>query len=340
MKRILIFGFCAFVMSWSSQAQDNIYSQFYAAPLQMSPAFAGTTIAPRLAANYRTQWVNWAGGAAYNTYSVSYEQYVESLNSGFGVMIEQDDQGQGLLTGTNFAAIYSYNVRVNDNFGIKIGAEAGFSQNRYNWDAFVFRDQIDRIEGFTDPSGNPFATEEIRPEDLNATYFDAGAGSLFYGPMFYGGLSLKHLTTPDETILDVNDNITGGRPMRISVHGGAQFDLDPRNNLRWEAFLSPNFTYIQQADFRQVNAGAYLRYGAIFGGAWYRHAFGNQDALIGLVGYQYDLFKIGYSYDYTVSGAPSGGTHEISVVLNFDNSAAVKTQRRNSRYNDCFKLFR
>ncbi|MEL7422621.1 MAG: type IX secretion system membrane protein PorP/SprF, partial [Bacteroidota bacterium] len=42
----------------SLQAQDPIFSQFYAAPLQLNPAFAGTTIAPRFTFNHRNQYPN------------------------------------------------------------------------------------------------------------------------------------------------------------------------------------------------------------------------------------------------------------------------------------------
>ena len=59
--------------------------------------------------------------------------------------------------------------------------------------------------------------------------------------------------------------------------------------------------YVKQGDFGQVNAGAYFGFGSFFAGGWYRHAFTNSDAMIGLVGVQKDAMKFGYSYDFTIS---------------------------------------
>ncbi len=39
-----------------AQAQDPLFTQFYANPTYISPAFAGTSIQSRFAANYRNQW--------------------------------------------------------------------------------------------------------------------------------------------------------------------------------------------------------------------------------------------------------------------------------------------
>lgn len=340
---LLLLGF----ISAEVKAQDPIFSQFYAAPLMLNPAFAGNTYAPRVAFNYRSQYPDWADGtAAYATYAASYEQFVEDFNSGFGLMLKSDDAGGGLYKMTKFSANYAYRVQVNRDFNLKIGVDAGFRQFNVDWDRLVFFDQLDPLTGATDPAGNPNPTNEIRPENLNKTYFDIGAGILAYGPTFYGGISLKHLTRPDESILGINDGLNEGLAMRISAHAGAQLTVNEGNNRTPATFISPNLLFIRQGDQGQINAGAYASMGLVFAGGWYRHAFGNPDAAIILVGVKKDIFKIGYSYDFTISQLQtqaSGGTngaHEISLVLNFDQSEAFKRRRFNGRYNDCFQIFR
>lgn len=345
MIRQILFLAALFSCSWNLQAQDPIFTQFYSTPLMMNPAFAGNTYAPRIALNYRNEWpaVSTDGSFAFVTYAASYEQFLPALNSGLGISIMSDDAGGGLYKITNFSANYAYRVQVNDEFNLKLGVDVGFRQINLDWDRFVFLDQLDEIHGAVDPAGNPNISQEQRPEVTNKTYFDVGAGILAYGKSFYGGVSLKHLTTPDESILGINSGLNEGLAMRISAHGGAQFVLSEGNRKSPEVFVSPNIMYIKQGDQGQVNVGSYMGIGPVFFGAWYRHAFGNADAIIPLIGYQYQVFKIGYSYDITVSslsGAPSGGSHEISLVLNFDNSEKLKRQRFNDRYNDCFKLFR
>jgi type IX secretion system PorP/SprF family membrane protein len=83
--QILIFvltGLCITTI----QAQDPIFSQYYATPLQINPAFAGSAFAPRFGIAYRTQWQGFSG--AYRTYAVFYEQRLNKLNSGVGFHLE------------------------------------------------------------------------------------------------------------------------------------------------------------------------------------------------------------------------------------------------------------
>ncbi|MFK7935098.1 MAG: type IX secretion system membrane protein PorP/SprF [Saprospiraceae bacterium] len=324
----------------AGNAQDPIFSQFYAAPLQLNPAFAGTTYEPRITLNYRNQWPSIEN--AYVTYAASYEQFMENLNSGFGVQVSTDSQGDGVYKVNRFGATYSYQVAVNKEIRLKFGVEAAFQQSSVDWNRLVFLDQIDPITGFSDGNGNPILSEEVRPINTTNSLFDVSTGILAYSRDFFVGFSAKHLNTPDESILDSDANLSGGLPMRLTLHGGYQLNLGGNKRGR-AAFVSPNAAYIRHGDQTQINVGAYAGFSSIFAGVWYRHANSNRDAAIALIGYQYDIFKIGYSYDFTISelAVPgSGGAHEISVTLNFDESEAAKRRRRNSRYNDCFRFLR
>ncbi|MCB0704964.1 MAG: PorP/SprF family type IX secretion system membrane protein [Saprospiraceae bacterium] len=341
MKRQIFFflflftGFLAF-------GQDPVFTQFYAAPLQLNPAFTGTTYAPRFAMIYRNQLPSFAGNA-YETYSASYDQFVPELNSGIGFFVMADDQGEGLIKTNLFKANYSYRVRVVDDFYLKFGVNAGLTQARYDWDSFVFFDQLDKLTGPVDASGNPNPTAEGRPEELNRTYFDVGSGLLAYSPHFYLGFSMGHLTRPNEGLLQINNELTEGLPLIMSLHAGTQITLKEGNNDKPGTFLSPNVLILKQGDFGQVNAGAYLGLGYFFIGSWYRHGFANPDAIMGLVGYQQGIIKVGYSYDFTVSelaSANGGGTHEISLIVNLEKLPGVQRRLRARRYNDCFEMFR
>lgn len=314
-------------------AQDPIFSQFYSAPLQINPAFAGNTYAPHISLNYRNQLPDWPN--AYSTYSIAYDQFSPSLNIGYGLAILGDEAGDGLLNTNKISGFFAYRVQVKKDFFLKLGVEGSAVQARYNWDKFVFLDQIDPRYGTTTPGGTPIPTEEVPPEKLSNTYFDISAGLLAYSKMFYGGISMKHLNTPNESLLGINDNLNTGLPMRFTVHGGMQINLVEGNKRKPSAFISPNIMFIKQGDFGQLNAGAYASRGAVFAGVWYRHALTNPDAVIFLAGLQKGIFKFGYSYDVTVSGlaGDTGGSHEISITLNFERERGVD-------YSDCFQLFR
>lgn len=319
----------------SSQAQDPAFSQFYAAPLQLNPAFAGSTYAPRISLNYRNQWPSFNN--AYVTYAASFDQYIESIHSGLGLMVQADDAGDGIYKTNSFSGFYGYRLQVKEDFFLKFGIEAGMTQTTVDWDKLLFYDQIDRIDGPIYP------TEESRPDNLSNIYLDIGAGVLAYSQYFYGGVSIKHLNTPDNSLLEGSDNLKEGLPMRLTVHGGTEIQLREGNNRKSASFISPNIMLIKQGDFGQINAGAYINTGSFFAGAWYRYAWSNSDAAIALVGVQYDIFKIGYSYDFTISGLAqpgTGGAHEISLIINFENSQDFQSRRKASRYNDCMNIFR
>jgi hypothetical protein len=61
----------------------------------------------------------------------------------------------------------------------------------------------------------------------------------------------------------------------------------------------------------ELNIGTYFKYDIFTVGAWFR----NSDAFILLLGIQHKRFRIGYSYDITVSRLTnqSGGSHEVSL---------------------------
>jgi type IX secretion system PorP/SprF family membrane protein len=330
---VLVFG----LLPLNIWGQDPVYSQYYAAPLQTNPAFAGNTQLPRIGIHYRNQWPGLPN--AYATYMVSYDQFVPALNSGFGITAMGDVAGDGIYKTVALSGLYSYRVEFADDFYAKLGIEGTYLQRSLDWNRLVFYDQLNPVTGPNDPAGNPNPSGEVQPEDLVRGNVDFSAGILVYNPNFYAGFSMNHLTTPDEGFLGINDNLYLGLPMRLSFMGGYQFNMD--NNSFGESFLSPNILYTRQGGFAQLNAGMYGQLGLVFAGAWYRHSRINPDAVIGLVGFQQGILKIGYSYDMTISDAAGiGGAHEISLILNFDNSERAASRRRGSRYSDCLQMFR
>lgn len=316
--------------------QDAVFSQFFAAPLHLNPALVGVTQAPRFTANYRDQWPNWPN--AYRTFAFAYEQPVRALNSGLGIRILTDDAGEGIYQTTSASGVYGYQIRIRDDLVARIGIEAGILQTRLDWDQLLFGDQLDPLLG---GDAGQF-TQENRPDNLDRTVVDFSTGIVIHGPQFYGGIALQHLNRPDESLLEINDNLRTGRPMRFTVHGGAQFSLERGNIRQPGSFISPSILYVRQAGFSQLTSGVYAGYKSVFGGLWYRHTGQNADAVIGLIGYRYQTLRIGYSYDLTISGlsvGTTGGTHEISLAISLADSDALESRRKKTRYNDCFRLF-
>ena len=325
-------------------AQDPVFSQFYAAPLLLNPAFAGTTYAPHVALNHRSQNVGFAGGIPYQTYAASYGQYVAPIRSGIGLSLTGDDAGQGLIASYAALAHYAYQVRVDDRRSIRLGLSAGAQHRRLDWDRLVFFDQLDAETGASNGSGGVNPTREQRPAETSVTFADFGAGLLYAGPLAYAGLSLNHITTPDDRLANLGPGgFYRGLPMRWSVHAGLQIPFGSgvgRGSTR--GFATPSILYARQGPAEQLNVGAYATTGLVFGGLWYRHAFGNADAAIAVVGVEFQMYKLGYSYDLSVGpfAGAAGGSHELSLQVNFDRAWWVERRRSEQRYTDCLGLFR
>ncbi len=61
MKRLVIVLALFTVGMGDLFAQDPEFTQFYANPLYLNPAFAGTARCPRICLNYRNQWPGITG---------------------------------------------------------------------------------------------------------------------------------------------------------------------------------------------------------------------------------------------------------------------------------------
>ncbi len=318
-------------------AQDPVFSQFYAAPLRLNPAFAGIGTAPRLVANYRAQHTSYP--SAYTTMAASYDQPIEGTPSAFGLRLMSDQQLDGAYKNTEFAVVYSYDVMIDRETHVRLGLAAGILSTALDFNSLTFGDVLDPI------AGNTGAVTAEQLVGASKTSADFGAGVLFSAKKYFAGVSFDHLNRPDESLLEVNSNLYAGRPTRLTVTGGAQLDVKRYSNRRRPAYVTPNFLYTAQAGFRQLNLGAYLGYGPVAVGGWYRHAFENADGLIAAVSFRQDILRIGFSYDAVVSDLRNvpgglGSTLEASIMIDFGSSKELQRRRKADRYNDCYGMFR
>ena len=337
LKKIIIFT--AFILTCKiTNAQDPVFSQFYNSPLQMNPAFAGSTNGPLFHLNYRNQWPGL--GQIYTTYALSYSQFLGQINSGLGFSLLTDNAGDGILKTTRIAGNYAYRLKINQHTYIKGGIEVGLGNMSLDWDRFTFGDAIDPRLGSVSPGGAPFPSRESRPEYGSLNYLLISSGVLLSHPDYYAGIGLRNLNTPDISFANGNSgqsNKDSFLPVLMSLHGGFKIVLQKGNKNNDDTFLMPNLLFTTQGGYSQLNSGAVLSLDKIFFGAWYRVSGWAGDALIGSVGVRKDFIKITYSFDYTTSALSirQGGSHEVGIVLNFDEFFPVKTN-----YNDCFNIFR
>lgn len=286
-----------------SHAQDVGFSQFYAAPLYLNPAFAGQTECGRISLQYRNQWPGI--GNAFRTYKLSYDQHLPAINSGFGFQAMQDRQGGGVFNRTAFAAFFASQVQLGQRSTLSGGIKAGALQDALNWEALQFPDKLS--------SG---ISNERPPDAATRLSPDVSTGIMFsLDEVLFAGISADHLNKPHMSLFGQDDRQL---PIRWTLHAGVNIHTsDRRHGVREDQSLliQPNMLFLQQGNFRQINAGLYLSKYPFVAGSWFRHTFENADALQVMIGLTTGGVAIGYSYDITVSGLGlnAGGAHEISL---------------------------
>jgi len=297
----------------SANAQDPQFTQFYANPIYLNPAFAGSNGCPRFSLNYRNQWPSLSGN--YVTYSASYDQYFKNINGGIAVIGMHDRQGQGTISTTMLGLVYSYHLKVNRKFTMLFGARAAMFNKFLDWDKLTFGDMIDPRKGFIYKTGDV-------PRGGSKYFFDASAGFVGYSKNFFFGGAVHHLNRPNESMIVGESKL----PMRFTGHAGAEIKLGQKSQYNNGTSIMPNIIYQYQNGFQEISVGTYVKYGVFTFGAWYR----NRDAFILSLGIRTKKFKIGYSYDVTVSklnNGVSGGSHEVSLGLNMNCKTKPKSFR-------------
>ncbi len=337
---IVILGLC-FSLGF---AQDPQFTQFYAAPLYHNPAFTGGGYAPRVIFNFRNQWPSL--NANFVTTAASVDHYIDNINSGIGVSFLSDAQGNSRLKNTEVALMYAYQLKVSEKGFLRMGLQGAYSYRTFDPSGLTFGDQLGPNGHTGNPSNDPILTNS----PFNYKLYDFASGLLYYNPKAFVGVSVHHITRPS---LSFSDNYTPSSgcisgdciPRKIMVNGGLNIPLNNpftnAANIDKEFVATPAFLFKQQGKFTQLDLGAYVTYTPLTLGLWYRGiplkkaplTRNNHDAVAALVGFRFENFSVGYSYDLTVSGlgASSGGSHEISISYQLDPFENEKNPYRKRR---------
>lgn len=296
-------------------AQDMHYTQFYAAPLYLNPAFTGANVCSRVSMTYRNQWPGI--NTTYQSYLLSFDHFLQAQKMGIGLQFATDKAGTGGLRTTLINPSFAYETKINKKVGIRFGIQPGVTIKSIQFDKLLFGDQIAR-----GGSSNPNSVATVETPTTSKTFVDLGAGTLVYTSNLWLGTSFYHINTPNESLTGATN---AKLPMKYSVHGGAKLALnkdEKDSDLR--KYISVVMNYAGQGKFDQFDIGVYYTQTFFNFGVWYRGlpgfkayqtGYANNDAMAFLVGLQAQRAHIGYSYDVTISQLTnaSKGAHEISL---------------------------
>lgn len=313
----------AMVLLCRMMAQDAHFTQFYAAPTYLSPAFAGTGSQTRFALQYRDQWPSIPG--AFVSSNLAVDHYLSELNSGVGMLVSYDRAGSGALRYTSIGAQYAYELRLKHKVYLRPALQFSYVNHAVDWSRLVFGDQlarggnVDSYEGFT---------------QRNTKYTDIGGGLLYFTPKLWLGVGVHHLNRPNQSLTLRESEV----PQKLSVHGGYRFKVVTPVIKKHPTSIIAAFNYRAQGKYDQLDLGAYFERDPVFAGLWYRGlplksyepGIANNDAIAAVIGFKVNDWRFGYSYDITISrlAANTGGAHELTMVYELANARRKKSMAK------------
>ena len=173
-------------MLYRSVCQDLSSHSFIPISIFKS-CLSGTHHCPRIVSNYRNQWPNFSGD--FITTSITYDQYVDALKGGFGIIL-MSDQIAKTLNSNEASFSYSYHQHITRKFTLNFALQGTYIQKSVNRSNLTFGDMIHPRRGFV------FSTADVITA-VPVNLFDFSAGILGYSDRFYIGFATHHLTEPN-----------------------------------------------------------------------------------------------------------------------------------------------
>ena len=318
--------FILFLTSLNVLAQDPQFTQFYAAPQYLNPAYTGLTVEHRFVANYRNQWPGIR--KTYQTMMAAYDYNISDVSSGIGIFAMQDVAGTAGLKHTQAGLSYAYRFTVRKTSELRAGVSVSYNMKSLGFSKLVFNDQF--------VTGSSTSLDGTTYGQRN--FVDIGAGLLFNSAKVWIGAAVKHLNRPNTSLIGGSEPL----PMHIGVHGGYRYILEARGNSKAQLkkYVAASFNYKHQLKYDQLDLGLYYFHMPLNIGIWYRGIpfknysplFINNESFALLIGFEIPKrnLRVGYSYDLTISSLGinnTTGAHEVSLVYEYAQKRKRKAKR-------------
>lgn len=310
---ILLLGWCCYNKGY---AQDAHFSQFLYSPHNLNPGMTGNFEGRyRLAFNHKEQWRSFIKPFQTTSLSGDARNFLNIKNFGLGLNLLYDQVGTSKFRTFTFNIPLSYTLALSKDsmHSITIGVQPGYENQGIDPSDLTFGSQWNGNRY----NGDISSLEQLTSVSNHAVTFAAGLvynlriSSILSGKAGVGIYNLTQQTVDFGT----NQGIAVNR--RFNYHIGAKAYLNPK----W--FLTPGVIYSQQGSFQELVFGSEVnyeldaapyRYRAVFLGAWNR----NKDAAIGNIGFYYNSWRVGFSYDVNYSSlkpaSRNRGGWEVSVI--------------------------
>lgn len=333
--RSILTAICLMLLTTNStHAQDPIFSQFFAAPLTVNPAFAGNSDADwRVMVLRRNQWIS-SGVEPLNTTSISFDGKIVKQRDndqnyiGAGVFFLQDYGLAGAYKSNsfNFAASSHISLDQDDRHSLAVGLSGSYSNTLIDFNQLTFAQQLSS-SGFnrTLPTNEAYLNS-IKP------YYSASAGinytfrteraSFDIGAAGYRFMRSARTALNDPNQLD---------PPRYNVSANFQSFVSDR------MVLNASTMFAFEKNINSYNMGVNLGHfigdetteqPTIFNtGLWYRQ----NEAVIPYIGLVYGNVQGGISYDINMSS----GKNFVGPLKTFEFSLIFRTPQKRANPIPC-----
>jgi type IX secretion system PorP/SprF family membrane protein len=313
---------------FSVNAQDPQFSQFYSSPLYLAPSFAGTSGGGRLIINYRDQWPRLT--STFITAAFSADYYLEKYRSGVGLLLLRDDAGNGLMNLTRLGLNYSFNFNITQKWKFRPGLQAYYYWESIDYSFLTFGDQILRSGNGGSTPGSSIEMDKLLSTEP-VSHIDFTTSLLAYSDLYWFGFTMDHLMFFSNTLASGGDYI----PFRYAAFGGGKYHIKSKTIRRKEESVTVAFNFFTQKNISYLDLGTYYTHEPLNFGIWYRGlpvfpGNPNLGAITLLLGYKFAAFRLGYSYDFTISKliTQTGGAHEVSVIYSFVDKKRKKVKHK------------
>lgn len=282
--------------------QDPQFSLYMFDKMAIDPAAAGSKDATEVNIISRDQWLDIPGAPITN--AILFSVPSAEKHAGWGIEVMNDNIGPTISN--SIQGNYAYNIPIGQG-KLAMGLGVGVYDYTFNWSQISYKDKNDAYA-----MANAGST--ITPT--------AEAGLYYHTSSWYVGASVNHLIESRLTTITV-DNATADFAAHAYLLAGKAFQTT--SGIIWNP--SVILQLAQNAPpAMSINLNVLLAQ-KIWLGASFKPGYGG----VFLASYQASkTIRIGYAYDLGLNdiGVIGGGSHELSLTLDFGSSKATKMSPR------------
>ncbi|MDX1904425.1 MAG: type IX secretion system membrane protein PorP/SprF [Thermonemataceae bacterium] len=301
LKSLFVFLVCL-SSGWVYAQQDAQFSQYMFNGFYYNPAVAGADNKANFLLMHRTQWAGYDatfddGGSPQTQIFSATAPFVYVSNTGVGLHAVRDVRGP--ISSLEAHLSFAYHLSLGDG-KLSIGARAGIYNQSIDFSKFRFNDESDPVSQELSTKG---VQSELKP--------DFAFGLWYAQEKFYVGISSNHLAKSQisfgleelENALARNLYFTAGYNYTLND----QWLLQPSvliKNLPENGLKTTSMEFSVLGTYNQK----------FWGGLAYRQSDA-ATAMVGVYPTKDNRLRIGYAFDYTISGAQGKAptSHEIFV---------------------------